>query len=260
MTEENNTENAETSSVVGPGLPPPPSSSEPLPPPPSSSEPLPPPPSSSEPLPPPPNSAVVGQQSPSGLPTWLISDWLVVIVASIGVFLSAIAAGAILGAINALVFTSSIGATINGAITGIYLGFSSFAVEITAINAESEFQAIIATKYLPIAWCMGFVAIVWFGYRFCEQRMELSVENRRAVTIKMGITFGLIAAISGALLSFNQDSIFSSSLVSGNDGLSARVNSGTAFLYGALFVALVGLFFSQPFETTNLYNFCKKDG
>ena len=69
MTEENNTENAETSSVVGPGLPPPPSSSEPLPPPPSSSE----------PLPPPPNSAVVGQQSPSGLPTWLISDWLVVI-------------------------------------------------------------------------------------------------------------------------------------------------------------------------------------
>ncbi|MCQ3807315.1 MAG: hypothetical protein OXB92_02270 [Acidimicrobiaceae bacterium] len=238
MTEENNTENAETNSVVGPGLPPTPGSSEPL--------------------PPASNSSLAGQQLPSGLPTWLSSDWLVVIVASIGVFLSSIAAGAILGAINALAFTSSFGATISGAITGIYLGFSSFAVEITAVNTESEFQAIIATKYLPIAWYIGFVAIVWYGYRFCEQRMESSVENRRALTIKMAITFGLVAAVGGALLSFNEDSIYSNLLLPSNDGLSARVNSGTAFLYGAIFVAVVGLFFHNRSKQPILRGFARK--
>ena len=214
---------------------------------------VPPPPTSSEVPPPPPGSGVVSQQPTSGLPTWLTSDWLVVIVASIGVFLSAIVAGAILGAINALVFTSSASAAINGAITGLYLGFSSFAVETSAVNIESEFSAVVATKYLPIAWCLGFIAIVWYGYRFCEQRIDLSVENRRALTLKLALVFGLVTAIAGALLSFNQDSIESNLFGFGDDGLSAKVNSGTAFLYGILFVTVIGVFFhgrsKQPIIT-----------
>ena len=184
-------------------------------------------------------SGVVGQQPTSGLPAWLTSDWLVVIVASIGVFFSVIAAGAVLGAINALVFTSSASAAINGAITGLYLGFSSFAVEITALSSESEFQALVATKYLPIVWFLGFVAVVWYAFRFCEQRMDGSIENRRAVILKMALVFGLVASISGALLSFNKDTIDSGSF--STDGLSAKVNSGTAFLYGFLLVGLIGI-------------------